>query len=143
LSISSRRSRQPLKALLVYLAASAFCVFFSSVYSLFGHGVRSASMTLLFLYPLLGGAFVYLLVWLFCPAPERIRHSRVSFNLYNAGIATLAVGSALQGVFDIAGTSSPYTVFYAAAGWLFVGIGVLLFVYNAANAHKAGVARDR
>mgnify|MGYP001248372193 CR=1 FL=1 len=132
-----------MKTLLVYLAVSAFCVFFSTVYSHFGHGVRSASMSLLFLYPLLGGAFAYLLVWLFCPAPERIRHSRVHFNLYNAGIATLAVGSTLRGVFDIAGTSSPYTVLYFAAGWLFAGIGALGFIRSAITRSRAGASGER
>ncbi len=126
---SKRQSRHgnALKTMIVYLGVSAFCLTFSSVYSLYGHGVRSASMSFMFLYPLLGGALVFLPLRVFGPLPDGIPHYRLFYNLYNSGIAALILGSALRGVFEIAGTSSPYTVFFPVAGWLLAGIGVLGF----------------
>ena len=116
-----------MKTMIVYLGVSAFCFLFSSVYSLYGHGVRSASLSLMFLYPLLGGALVFLPLWVFGPLPDEIPHCRLFYNLYNSGVAALILGSALRGVLEIAGTSSPYTVFFPVAGWLFAGIGALGF----------------
>jgi len=39
-----------------YLLVSAAAVAFDKVYDVYGHGVDSAAMTWMFLYPLLGGA---------------------------------------------------------------------------------------
>ena len=117
--------------MLAFLGASAFCVFFDRVYALFGHGVFSAAMTLMFLYPLIGGAGAYLLLGLLDPSAGTGPRDRLWFNLYNSGIATLTVGNALQGVFVIAGTTSPYVPFF----WI---VGTLLAVVGA-----AGYAGDR
>jgi len=122
-----RRSRQALKTMLVYLSVSGFCVFFNAVYSLYGHGVSSAAMSLMFLYPLLGGALGFGLVWLTVPAADGLRHYRAVYNLYNSGLATLILGSALQGVLEIAGTTSPYIALYRIAGGVLAGVGLLGF----------------
>lgn len=136
---SGRRPRSPraLKTALVYLLISGLCVLVNYVYSLYGHGVSSAAMSLMFLYPLLGGALVFALVWLLMPGAQQVPHYRLSVNLYNAGIAALTVGSLLKGVFDIAGTSSPYIVAYRLAGWLLAGAGAILYVGSAAALHIA------
>ncbi len=117
------RNRRLLKTALSHLGISAFCILIDRVYTLFGHGVSSASMSLMFLYPLVGGTAVFMLLWLYRAAPERMPRYRASYNLYNSGIATLTVGSMLNGVFEIAGTNSPYITVFWAAGWLLAGIG--------------------
>ena len=117
--------------MLIYALVSAFLVFFNAVYSLYGHGVHSASMTLMFLYPLIGGVLGFALLWLFCPAAETVRRFRLLYNLYNAGVATLIIGSMIKGVLDIAGTASPYTAVYFIIGWLLTGIGFLYFLHGA------------
>lgn len=136
-TLTERKTRRgnSLKTMIVYLGVSAFCLAFDFIYSLYGHGVRSASMSLMFLYPLLGGAAVFLLLLLFSPPPGGIPRYRLLYNLYNSGIAALVVGAALRGVFEIAGTSSPYTVIFTAAGALFVGIGVVGFWRGVKNRH--------
>ena len=121
------RRGNALKTMFVYLDVSAFCFVFNMIYSLYGHGVHSASMSLMFLYPLLGGVLVFLLLWIFCPPTGGIPRYRLFYNLYHSGIAALVLGSALQGVFEIAGTSSPYTVFFLIAGWVFAGAGAAGF----------------
>ena len=45
-----------MKTALAYAAASAYCVLFDRLYALFGHGVYSGWMSLMFLYPLAGSA---------------------------------------------------------------------------------------
>ncbi len=125
---SGKRGRRTKKAAIVYLIVSVLSVLFDQVYALFGHGVRSASMSMMFLYPLIGGALVFTLLWFFCPEAEYRRHSRLFFNLYNSGIAALMTGSLLKGVLDIAGTSSPYLIVYRLVGWLLLGFGILGFL---------------
>jgi hypothetical protein len=122
LCISGKRGRRAKKAAIVYLILSILSIAFDRLYALCGHGVRSASMSLMFLYPLLGGTLSFMLLWFFSPEAEDRNHSRLFFNLYNSGVAALTAGSLLQGVLDIAGTSSPYIVAYRLLGWLLVGI---------------------
>ena len=123
----AKRSRQMLKTALIYLGISAFCFIFDKVYSLYGHGVYSASMSLMFLYPLIGGTLGFLLLWLLKPAADSIPNYRVYYNFYNSGIATLVIGSLLKGIFDIAGTSSPYTIIFFIVGCLLIVAGVIGF----------------
>ena len=125
---SGKRGKRAKKAAIVYLIVSVLSVLFDQAYALFGHGVRSASMTMMFLYPLLGGALVFTLLWFFAPEAEDRRHSRLFFNLYNSGIAALMAGSLLKGVLDIAGTSSPYIVAFRLLGWLLAGISLTGFL---------------
>jgi hypothetical protein len=114
-----------LRACLAYSGTSVFCIVFDRVYALFGHGVLSDAMTLMFLYPLLGGVLPCLLLWLLSPGSGRVRGYRLGSNLYHAGLATLILRSALAGVFEIAGTASPYLVFYLGAGVLLMLAGLL------------------
>lgn len=94
---------------LAYMVVSLFTIVASSVYGLLGHGVSSPAMTYMFLYPLIGGALPALPLWLLAGRGRHVPQSRVAYNLYNAGIATLTVGSFLVGVLEIAGTASTYT----------------------------------
>ncbi|HWI62513.1 MAG TPA: hypothetical protein VNT75_11780 [Symbiobacteriaceae bacterium] len=101
---------------LVYGGVSVFTVAANSIYGLYAHGVSSPAMTFMFLYPLVGGVGPALLLWVLAGRGARVPRSRVAFNLYNAGIATLTVASFLQGVFEIAGTASDYTVVIRVLG---------------------------
>jgi len=109
-----REKKRRVKAAAVYFLLACLCVLFDRVYARFGHGVESASMLLMFLYPLLGGALPFLVM--LTGRARTARGGRVWFNLWNSGIAVLTVRSALKGVFDIAGTSSPYLGIYLVAG---------------------------
>lgn len=95
------------------------------IYNHFGHGVYSAYMTYMFLFPLILGGGIYGLI-LILPMTKEI--SRLTFNLYNSGIATLTVGSLLKGIFEIAGTSSPYVVVYWLVGTIMVVCSMLMVV---------------
>ncbi|MBC3796358.1 hypothetical protein [Acetobacterium tundrae] len=126
-----------MKTALVYLALSLIAIVINDVYGLFGHGVHSASMTWMFLYPLLGGAVLYLLIFLLVPDIARFVAYRMFYNIYNSGIATLSLGSFLKGIFDIAGTSSVYIAVFYAIGELFVALGLVMLLVLAVNLKKS------
>ena len=79
-------------------------------------------MDLMFLYPLLGGAVLFLLVALVAPRlPERLQKaSRVGYNLYNSGIACLTSAALLTGIMEIAGTGSKGIPYIQAFGVAFL-----------------------
>ena len=112
------------RALAAYLGVSAFCLLFSNVYALFSHEVSSPFMTYLALIPLLGGAAVAG-VRLALGAREAPRMARYS---YHCGIATLTVASALRGVFDIAGTSSPWLIVYAVLAAALLALALIALI---------------
>ncbi len=105
------------------MGAALLCVVFNAVYSLYGHGITSDDMSLMFLYPLLAGALPFSILWIFAPAGGRSGWYRLFFNLYNSGIVWLTVAGLLNGIFDIAGTDSPFPAMFAAAGWVMLGTG--------------------
>lgn len=126
------------KPAIVYLFAALGCIVFNAVYSLFAHGVSSAAMYLLFLYPLLGGALPFGLLALCLPRAFLHRRWRLFCNLYHSGLALLILRSLLMGIFEIAGTGSALLVVYLAAGGLFctAGLAGLLAIVTAAARQK-------
>jgi hypothetical protein len=125
----NKKRRQTAKTVIVYLAVSTFCFIFDKIYALFGHGVHSVSMSLMYLFPLLGGVLPFLLLTLI-PLAEEVRHYRPLYNCYNSGIATLTAGSAINGVLEIAGTSSPYLTAFYVFGWSMLIIGLFTYLLN-------------
>lgn len=113
---------------MVYLAITVFCIIFNQIYALFGHGVHSPFMTLMFLFPLLGGVLPFLILSLFVNDPYEIKGYRFSYNCYNSGIAALTSASLLHGIFEIAGTDSPYLAPVTFTGWSMVSAAVLLYL---------------
>ena len=121
--------RRTVKTTLSYFEITALCILFDRIYAMFGHGVASAAMTFMFLYPLLGGVLPFGLLWIAGPHLKRpVSFSRLAYNAYNSGVAALTVASALTGVFEIAGTSSPYTVALTAAGAVLCALGMASFL---------------
>jgi len=116
------------KTELVYLILSLVAITVDHIYALFGHGVRSSFMSCMFLYPLLGGAVVYFMIERLSPRVVRAAGYRLFYNVYNSGIAILTAGSFLEGILEIAGTSSPFTMWFFLAGWIFIAAGVMLFL---------------
>ncbi len=112
------------KTAVVYLFATLFCIVLNYVYSLFGHGVSSPFMSYAFVFSLVLGVVGFLLL-------DRLNlNNRVAFNLYNAGIATLTVGSILRGIIDIAGADTVYPVYYFYVGAILVVVGALIYFYQ-------------
>jgi hypothetical protein len=131
------QKRQISKTIVVYLALSAFCIIFDQVYALFGHDIRSDYMTYMFFYPLIGGALLFIMMLLLIPQAAGYRYYRLFYNLHNSGIAALTVKSMLEGIFEIAGTSSPYMIIFAVFGWAMIITGLIVLLLSALNSrHK-------
>ncbi|MEL7660918.1 hypothetical protein [Acetobacterium wieringae] len=119
------------KTIVVYLLLALVAVAVNLIYGFFGHGVRAAAMTWMFLYPLLGGALGYLLIGRYLAFITRFVVYRMGYNSYNSGLAALTVGSFLKGILEIAGTNSPYLIIFFFLGWVAVGIGLMVFGFLA------------
>ncbi len=81
-------------------------------------------MRFAFLYPLVMGTGVYLILHYFH------RYEIVSNNLYNTGIATLMVGSIFQGIIDITGADTTYAKYYFMIGIPLVVIAIVLNIFT-------------
>ena len=96
---------------------------FGAVYELFGHQVYSCFMICVFAFPLLLGLIPFFLMQKLGRAfPGR------SADLIHAGVAALTVGSILQGVLEIYGTTNPLTSVYWISGGLIPAAGWLLTI---------------
>lgn len=102
----------------VYLLISLFLVLFGAIYEVFSHQVYSFYMLYAFVFPLAGGVLPFSGLQLFC---ANWHPCSFALNLYHCGIATLTVGSVVQGVLEIYGTTNILTRWY----W-FIGIVLIL-----------------
>ena len=112
------------KIVKTYIFTTLFCIVFNTVYSLFGHGVTSPFMSYAYAFSLVLGVGGFILVG------QLHLENRMAFNLYNAGIATLTVGSLLRGIIDIAGADTIYPVYYFVVGAGLAVVGGLLYVFQ-------------
>ena len=111
---------------MVYLIISIFFFLFSRIYVSLSYGEYSFFMNTLSLVPLIGGG---LLVGLLLVQPNL---SRVSFNLWNSGVAVLTAGFLLRGIINLSGRSTtldwPYWLIGAGfLGFALVSFGLSLF----------------
>ena len=85
-------------------------------------------MSLAFLYPLILGGIVYSIMffvnWF----------DKVSYNAYNAGVATITMASILLGVNEIAGADTIYYKYFYIVAFILFGVSILWpivkLVYN-------------
>ena len=125
-SVTKKRFSRLGKTATVYLILSIFLFIFSRVYVSLSYGEVSIFMNTLSLVPLIGGG---LLVGLLYLQPTL---SRLSFNLWNSGVAVLTAGFLLRGIINLSGRSTtldwPYWVIGAGfLGLALVSIGLSLF----------------
>lgn len=101
------------KTSFIYLLITILCITINYVYAKFSHGVSSNNMKYMFLFPLLGGTFLYFILGFFKRIPNP---KRIEYNLYNSSIATFIVGNLIKGVLEIAGTTTPFQLIYWVLG---------------------------
>lgn len=118
---SSRTSR----TLVSYLTGSIFLFIFSRIYQALSYGEISFFMNYLFCITLIGGI---LLMGLLLLKPNL---SRITYNLWNSGIATITAGFLLRGIINLSGRSTtldqPY--WYIGAGFLALAL-LHLFIFE-------------
>lgn len=110
------------KTAFVYLLVSLFFVLFGAVYEIYSHEVYSYYMLYAFTFPLIGGTFVFNILSFL---KLQKYPNAVARNLYHSGIATLTVGSVVQGVLEIYGTTNALSDYYWSVGIVLIVIGVV------------------
>ena len=112
------------KTIRIYGLTTLFCIAFAYVYSLFSHGVSSPFMSYAFAFSLVLGVVG------FAVFGRLALDNPAAFRLYNAGVATLTVGSILRGIIDIAGADTIYPAYYFAVGTSLVAVGGMMLFYQ-------------
>lgn len=101
------------KTAVVYALITVFFFIFSRIYEHFSFGETSVYMHYLFGVPLIGG-MVLLIFQKMIP-----NLSRLSLNLWNSAVATIATGVLFRGIVNLSGRSTTMDLPY----W-YVGIGL-------------------
>ncbi len=104
------------KHLILYGLFSIICIVINTVYAQFSHGVSSNYMTYMFIYPLTIGVVSSVLNY---------KNFNGVTDLFLCGILTLTIGSFLQGIFEIAGTSSYYSIVFYIIGVIVILVGLI------------------
>ena len=104
-----------------YLLAAVCCAAFGAIYECFSHGVYSCFMIGAFVFPLLLGAFPFRLL----QKSGKPFPGKLPGNLICAGVTTLTVGSIVQGILEIYGTTNPLVTGYWILGAVLTMVGWL------------------
>lgn len=116
-----------------WLLATVSTVLFAAVYECFSHQVYSRAMILAFLYPLLGGFIPATLLML---AKARLQPGEWTRSLWDAGIASLTLGSLFRGVLEIYGTTSCLSAVLPVLGWTLLALGLLSWTVDLRRPEK-------
>lgn len=129
----SEDKKKTMRCVWIYLGAAAFTLLFGTVYEQFSHGVFSWHMAFLFVFPLIGGALPYTVAAILRGVPEP---GSLTSCLWNSGIAALTVGSCVQGVLEIYGTTSPYLPLFYVVGGVFCASGAAAYIRDIRTCRK-------
>ncbi|VTY16901.1 hypothetical protein [Streptococcus anginosus] len=115
-SVTKASKKRFKKTAVVYALITVFFFIFSRIYEHFSFGETSVYMHYLFGVPLIGG--VMLLIF------QKIipNLSRLSLNLWNSAVATIATGVLFRGIVNLSGRSTTTDLPY----W-YVGVGLAGF----------------
>ncbi|MBV1943507.1 hypothetical protein JOA01_07940 [Streptococcus parasuis] len=106
-----------------YLAMAAFLFIFSRIYESLSYGEVSVFMHYMFCATLVGGIVLLGLLQI------KPNLSRMTYNLWNSGIATITAGCLFRGIINLSGRSTtldqPY--WYVGAGFLALSL-ITLFI---------------
>lgn len=117
------------RSLITYLALTAFPFLFSRIYESLSYGEVSFFMHYLWTVPLAGSSLLLTLM------KFRPNFSRLSYNLWNSGIATLTAGFLLRGIINLSGRSTTLDQPYWLIGASFLALALLsLFIHSKKHA---------
>ena len=120
-SVTKKRFSRLGKTATVYLILSIFLFIFSQVYVSLSYGEVSIFMNTLSLVPLIGGGILVGLLYLHPTL------SRISFNLWNSGVAVFTAGFLLRGIINLSGRSTTLDWPYWLIGAGFLGLALVSF----------------
>ena len=112
------------KTAVVYTLITVFFFIFSRIYEHFSFGETSVYMHWLFGVPLIGG--VVLLIF-----QKMIPNlSRLSLNLWNSAVATIATGVLFRGIVNLSGRSTTMDLPYWYVGVGLAGLALLSMIFT-------------
>ena len=129
----NRGRKRLLRHALIFLYISLFLAFFGAVYERFSHSVYSYYMIYAFAIPLALGTLPLLLIGL----GRGRMPSRLTVNLWYAGIAAMTVGSIFKGVLDIFGTTKKLLIVYPIVGGVLLAGGLASYILIRPERKKA------
>lgn len=132
-SVTNQTSGRTARTFITYLATTAFLFIFSRIYESLSYGEVSVFMHYMFCVTLIGGG---LLLGLLTIKPNL---SRLTFNLWNSGVATITAGFLLRGIINLSGRSTtldqPY--WFVGASFLILALISLFLGGNQRNRRQA------
>lgn len=113
-----------------YLIGAVVLFVFQFVYHQFSHGVISAILQYAWVVPIIS----FLLYW----ALTTLSHSKNGMTWLHSGTVIIVNGMVLQGILEIAGSDSPYILWYFIAGILcvFMAVVTLFLTRHQVGSHE-------
>ena len=123
-SVTKASKKRFKKTAIVYALITIFFFIFSRIYEHFSFGETSVYMHYLFGVPLIGG--VVLLIF-----QKMIPNlSRLSLNLWNSAVATIATGVLFRGIVNLSGRSTTMDLPYWYVGIGLAGLALLSMIFT-------------
>ena len=123
-SVTKASKKQLKKTAVVYALITVFFFIFSRIYEHFSFGETSVYMHYLFGVPLIGG-MVLLIFQKMIP-----NLSRLSLNLWNSAVATIAMGVLFRGIVNLSGRSTTMDLPYWYMGIGLAGLALLSMIFT-------------
>ena len=117
----ARAKRRALRLTTVGASLAVLCMVFTLIYEQFSFGVYSPHMRLMFLCPLVGCAVPGLIG---CLLPTGLGVSRITFNLWNSGVASVFFGLLHRGIVNVSGRRTHDDRIFMIIGVLFLAAAV-------------------
>ena len=112
------------KTAVVYTLITVFFFIFSRIYEHFSFGETSVYMHWLFGVPLIGGVVLLIFQKLI------LNLSRLSLNLWNSAVATIATGVLFRGIVNLSGRSTTMDLPYWYVGVGLAGFALLSMIFT-------------
>lgn len=123
-SVTKASKKRLKKTAVVYALITVFFFIFSRIYEHFSFGETSVYMHYLFGVPLIGG-MVLLIFQKIIP-----NLSRLSLNLWNSAVATIATGVLFRGIVNLSGRSTTLDLPYWYMGIGLAGLALLSMIFT-------------
>jgi len=124
----SNETKRIRNTMLIYIGVVVFCIAFGIIYETYSHGVISYFTILGFLFPLILGLIPYILLFVFL---RNYGPSIFSSYTYNAGVATITVGSYFKGMLEIYGTTREiYVIIYFVVAIVLLAVGLISYIVS-------------
>ena len=123
-SVTKTNNKRFKKTAVVYTLITVFFFIFSRIYEHFSFGETSVYMHWLFGVPLIGGVVLLIFQKLI------LNLSRLSLNLWNSAVATIAAGVLFRGIVNLSGRSTTLDLPYWYVGLVLAGLALLSMIFT-------------